>query len=130
MNFVRKLKLNNLGEYDFTQREIECLNFIKNLDIDNLNYKNISFLYNLMNLSVIRSNLNSNYLYFKLNNKIYFQFIEKEKFLYFDSDTYHTIRSLFKLQYYNLEQLIEKLIQKSYNFKLSKIVVVVTILEI
>src|SRR6478735_8012153 len=106
MNIIRKIKLNNLGYYHFTEKELSDLNMIfKFVNYSKENYEQIKFIYNnLLNLKInfknneiiFIHNLNSNYFYVNYN---LIWLIFENKFRYTDYEINNFIESILKQTY-------------------------------
>lgn len=103
MNFKRKLKLHNLNIYNFSKREMECLNIINALGFEKLSFEQIEFFYSLMNLNIVVFNDETTYFdniwYFSDNDKnIYFKHNKHTKIFVGNFFLREKLHKLFNLQ--------------------------------
>lgn len=119
MNFERKLKLNSLGEYKFSNREKECLKMINELKIQNLDYKKTSFLYLIMNLKIIKFELDKSILYFVDDDTriIYFTFDEHYRMFYWCNQQIDRVLRYYGFNAYKLKELIRFINKKCYKIR-------------
>jgi len=119
MNIVRKMKLNNLGYYQFTEKESIELNIIFKF-VENIteNYNEIDYIYNTF------LNLKEWNIYTKWHSTFYFN--DKQECIFEEDHNHQTTyikRSLFKKFHifgYNYDQtktLISLLLEAFYNIK-------------
>lgn len=125
MNFIRKLKLNSLGQYEFSKKELDIINNIKSLNIKNLNFIQIQCLYKIMclNLIIFDELENNNDVYFSDNERnIYFLYNKKYNQLWW---SYYRVESFLKLNLFlfnsDFEKIIVKIMEKSYKIKKIKL---------
>lgn len=130
-SFERKLKLHSLGQYDFSQRELECIEIINYLHLDNMTFEFMGYLYHIMNLKILKSSHIVKYKnqkdytkyirFFDHNYLKYFEICidDDDHILYYD---YNLIKFVFddkfKIEDDNLLWFILKtIVEKSYNIK-------------
>lgn len=131
--FERKLKLNSLSNYEFSNKELLVFDIIKKLNLQNLNFKDIGFIYRLMNLRLVKlrykslAEYKSNRLYLvDHNNYRVFEIIildSNEYNLFWDID-YVKSNSFVKLS--DIRELIKNIINEVYNISLTPICSIVS----
>lgn len=122
MNFERKLKLNSLGHYKFTEEETKNLELIKSLNIEALNFKIIIDLLLILNLKLIKIIKYDDWLFIVDDHKnMFFEFNISNKKLACDFYTINNI--LLKNIKFTLpnSNLIQILIEKKFNLIINKI---------
>lgn len=116
MNFIRKLKLNKLGCYNFTLEESKNLEFINSL-IKTKNINDISFFYSLYNLNTITkstSTIRTIELYSSdENNYSYFLYFIDSHNLYWDHKVNDFLKSFTKNKT-EIKRILRKIIKTYY----------------
>lgn len=126
MNLERKLKLNNLGQYKFSDREKECLYIIDILNRmffinTKFNYKQISYLYKLMNLEFCEYLEEPNVIVLSYENKNYF-YIETNNIDWDNFNVHSVLINLFGLNFSSIPNFIEFLFLYAYKNLNAKVI--------
>lgn len=112
MSFKRKLKLNELISFNFSKREIECIDIINSFNIK-FTFEQIDFLYKIMNLNLIK-NLDKKHICFVDDDQHIYFILDIKKSLYYNPERVNINLSKLKI---NRLDFIGNLIKKSYKIK-------------
>lgn len=119
---IRKLKLNSLGQYIFSEKEQKYIDLIFSLNINNLTFVKINFLYLLMNLEQVEYTNYPNRIFFidKYKNG-YFQFTKNTNSFYWDTENvYNYMKVNFYISDFEIKKILIKIIN-TYQIKDVKI---------
>lgn len=119
MNFIRKLKLNSLGQYEFTEKEYKDIYFIKELFVHTeLNFEKINHVQKLINLNNIKYTKDNEWIcFFDNEDYLYFLYNIKHEHLYWDHDKIEIIfKNNYKLTSFRMNFIIEILFQQTYGY--------------